>query len=150
MKFNSSTTINAPREQVVQLFMDRKLLAEHQDGFIKKDLISGDYGQDGSVSKIYFKQGKGQMELTETIQSNQLPDSIETFIHHEHMDNNYKCSFIDRGDQTTEYKVEGEYVTVRGFMPKMMMKLFPGMFRKQSEKWMVNFKNFVENYEQMG
>lgn len=31
-----------------------------------------------------------------------------------------------------------------GIMPKLMAKLFPGMFKKQSQKWMDQFKEFVE------
>jgi len=144
MKFNSSVIINASRDRVVELYLDQSQLAEHQDGFLRKETLSGLYPEVNAKSRIYFKQGKSEMELEETVVSSNLPYFLETFIHHKHMDNTYKVSFNALSDGTTEYKVEGEYVAVRGFIPKMMMNLFPGMFKKQPEKWMQNCKKFVE------
>jgi hypothetical protein len=39
---------------------------------------------------MYYKQGKRELELTETITANRLPDSFEASYHHIHMDNTMK------------------------------------------------------------
>ena len=144
MKFNGSIDINLPLEKVVELFKDEKNLKEWQDGFIRKEHINGLEGEKESVSMIYFKHGKQEMELTETITNNDLPHSIEAFYHHKHMDNTLKTSFTSISESVTSYEIDGEYLAFRGFMPKLLATLFPSMFRKQAEKWMHNFKGFCE------
>lgn len=143
MKYKGSIKINKPKELVVQLFADSSHLKEYQDGFVRKELISGSEGKEGAVSKMYYKYGKRDMILTETIISNNLPDSFEAFYHHEHMDNTWKCGFKDLGVNRTLYEYEFEYVRM-SFIPKLMAILFPGMYRRQGEKWMNQFKEFVE------
>jgi len=146
MIFKGAVTINRPRDLVTKLFADPKYLKEYQDGFVSKDLISGDAGKDGAVSRMFFKQGKREMEMTETITANRLPESFEAFYHHQHMDNTMKCHFTEVDENTTHYAYEFEYTRVSWVMPRLMMMLFPGMFRKQGEKWMRQFKEFVERY----
>ena len=147
MKFNGSIEINKPLDKVVELFLDQNNLKEWQEGFVSKKLVSGTDGQKDAVSKIQFKQGKREMELTETITNNNLPHSIEAFYHHEHMDNSLKTSFTAISESVTKYEIDGEYIAFRGFIPKLMAKLFPSIFRKQAEKWVHNFKRFVEEKE---
>lgn len=146
MKFYSSVEINKPREMVVRYFADPQYLGEYQDGFINKELVSGKAGQNDAISKMFYKQGKREMELTETILNNALPEYFEADYHHSHMDNNMKCTFTRVDSKTTLYEAEYEYYRV-AFMPKIMMTLFPGMFRKMGQKWMDQFKTFVERQE---
>jgi len=144
MKFKGVIEINQPLDKVVELFSDPKHLGEYQDGFLRKEKINGAEGEDGAVSKMYYKQGKREMELTETIISNNLPDSFYASYHHKHMDNTLKSSFIALSNTKTRYETEGEYTAFRGFIPKMMALLFPKMFEKQAQKWLDNFKVFAE------
>lgn len=144
MKIIGSKEIEKPRNEVVKYFIDPNYLGEYQDGFIKKELISGEPDKNGAVSKMYYKYGKRDMELTETIVANRLPDSFESFYHHKHMDNTMKCKFIELDHQRTRYEYEFEYTRMNWVMPKLIAILFPGMYRKQGEKWMRQFKEFVE------
>ena len=144
MKFQGSIDINKSRDTVVALFTNPQYLKEYQDGFVKKELVSGEEGQDGAISKIYYKYGSRDMELTETITANQLPDSFDASYHHKHMDNTMKCTFTSLGDNTTRYYYEFEYTRINWFMPKLIAILFPGMYQKQVKKWMKQFKEFVE------
>ena len=145
MKFGSSVESDLPRKKVVALFIDPNNIKEYQDGFVKKELVSGDAGEAGAISKLYFKNGKHEMELTETIISNNLPDSLEAVYHHKHMDNTHVTSFVEISENKTKYVTEGEYTRINWVMPKLMSILFPGMYRKPAEKWMKNFKTFAEN-----
>lgn len=143
MKYSGAIEINKPKELVAQLFADPTHLGEYQDGFIKKELISGEEGENGAVSKLYYKYGKHDMIMTETIKSNNLPDTFEAFYHHQHMDNTWRCTFVDLGINKTRYEYEFEYVRM-SFMPRLMAIFFPGMYKKQGQKWMNQFKEFVE------
>ena len=143
MKFSGSIDIDRPIELVVKFFADPTLLKEYQEGFLRKDLVKGTAGEKGAVSKMYYVQGKGEMELTETVLANNLPDSFEAFYHHKHMDNTLKFTFTALGDGRTRYAYQGEYVRMN-MMPKIISVLFPNMFRKPALRWMQNFKTFVE------
>ncbi|MEM6359738.1 MAG: hypothetical protein AAF731_06580 [Bacteroidota bacterium] len=93
---------------------------------------------------MYYAHGGRNMILTETIVSNELPHSFEAFYHHKHMDNSMKCTFAEIVPNKTQYKYEFEYTRINWFMPRLVAILFPGMYRKQGEKWMNQFKEFVE------
>ena len=104
MKFNGHIEINKPQNKVAELFANPENNKEYQDGFLKKELVSGQAGLDGAVSKMYYKFGKRDMELTETITANRLPDSFEAFYHHSHMDNTMKCKFVPIDANKTRYE----------------------------------------------
>ena len=144
MKFSGSKDINKSRKKVVEYFKNPDYLKEYQDGFVRKELISGIAGENGAISKMYYKYGKREMELTETITNNNLPDVFEASYHHKHMDNTMKCTFTEINETKTRYDYEYEYTRINWFMPKLIAILFPGMYRKQGEKWMNQFKEFVE------
>ena len=144
MKFTCSVTIHKPRKIVVDFFENPDFLGEYQEGFIKKVLISGEVGKENTVSKMYYKMGKGEMELTETILKNDLPNVFLAQYHHKHTDNTMESSFIVLDENTTQYDAEIHYTALRGFMVKTMAFLFPSFFKKQVQKWLTNFKVFVE------
>lgn len=125
-------------------FANPKYLQNYQDGFLRKELISGEAGKEGAVSKMFYKYRKREMVLTETIITNRLPHSFEANYHHKHMDNSLKSTFSDLNENQTRFAWEGEYTAFRGFIPKLMVFFFPKMFEKQAQKWMNNFKEFVE------
>ncbi|MEM9298896.1 MAG: SRPBCC family protein [Bacteroidota bacterium] len=144
MKFKGAIEINKPTQLVAELFADPTNLKEWQDGFVKKELQSGNEGEARAVSKMYYAHGGRNMILTETIVSNELPHSFEAFYHHKRMDNSMKCTFAEIAPNKTQYKYEFEYTRINWFMPRLVAILFPGMYRKQGEKWMNQFKEFVE------
>ncbi len=144
MKIKGFININKPRGEVVKYFADPNYLGKYQDGFVKKELINGEQGRVGAISKMYYKHGKQDMELIETITNNQLPDVFEANFHHKHMDNTMVCRFIVLDDYRTKYEYEFEYTRINWVMPKLMAILFPDMYRKPVEKWMRQFKEFVE------
>jgi len=84
------------------------------------------------------------MELIETIISNNLPDEKKALYVHEHMTNTQTTQFQELSPNQTRYISEVEYTKFNGFMPNLMAKLFPGVFKKQSQKWVNQFKAFAE------
>ncbi|MEK6152540.1 hypothetical protein WIW50_04745 [Flavobacteriaceae bacterium 3-367] len=126
-------------------FINPNFNKDYQDGFIKKELISGVATQVDAKSKMYYTYGKRDMVLTETVLKNELPKSFEAFYSHKHMDNTMKCTFIEIGPEKTEYRYEFVYTRINWVLPKLMAILFPSMYRKQGDKWMKQFKEFVES-----
>ena len=144
LKFTCSVEINKPKESVASYFADPQYLGYYQDGFIGKKLISGNEGDEGAISDMFYKYNNQKMVITETIMSNQLPDYFRGLYTHEHMDNFMISRFVVIDKDWTRYEAEIEYIEFRTFYIKILAKLFPSMFKKQVQKWLDNFKHFVE------
>lgn len=144
MKHKGYIDIDQSLEKVTTIFANPDYLKEYQDGFLRKEHVSGNKGQTGAVSKMYYKYGKREMELEETITKNELPDTFEAHYHHKHMDNTMKCNFSSINDNQTRYEYEYEYTRIDWIMPKLIAILFPSMYKKPAEKWLQQFKAFVE------
>jgi len=145
MQFTCAVTINAPNEKVAAYFSNPKYLKEYQDGFLRKELIFGEQGQVNCISKMYYKQGKREMELTETILKNDLPNEFIAQYHHTFTDNTMSSTFTTLSENETGYDAEIHYTAFRGFIVKVMLYIASNFFKKQSQKWLLNFKLFVEN-----
>lgn len=144
MKFTCSVTINQSRHKVVDYFNNPDYLKEYQKEFIKKELISGEGQQEGSISKLYYKMGKGEMVLTETIIENKLPDYFFAEYYHEHTENTMKTTFTEIDADITKVESEIDYTAFKGFIVKVMAFIAPSFFKKQVQKWLVNLKVFAE------
>ena len=147
MQHKGFIDINQSLNKVAELFANPDNLAAYQDGFISKELVSGIAGEVGAISKMYYKMGKGEMELTETITDNNLPDYFSGQYHHKHTDNTMLCTFKELDNNTTQCDWQIEYTAFRGFIINAMKTLFPSMFKKQVQKWLQNFKVFVEKQD---
>jgi len=146
MKFTVSVTINKPRDIVVKEFYNPENLKNWQDGFLRIEYLEGEPGQTGSTAFMYYKQGGGEMELKETILENKLPESFKGLYEHKHMVNTMNSTFTEVSFNETRYHTEIEYTQFIGFVPKLLAKLFPGLFKKQVLKWMTNMKIFIEKH----
>ena len=150
MKYKGSIMIKKPNNEVAEAFLNPIYLKEYQDGFIKKETVKGNAGQAGAISKLYYKFGRKDMVLTETILLNDLPERFEAHYSHQHMDNTMSCQFVHLDDNTTRYEYEYEYTRINWVLPKLLAILFPGTYRKQGEKWIQQFKEFIEKQKLCG
>ncbi len=140
MKFTCSIDINANIDRVQSVFLDSSTLQQYQDGFRSKTLISGTEGLKGAKSKMVYEK----LELVETILTNNLPDEFLALYEHKHMTNTMKVILIPVENDRTRYVTEIEYTKFNGFVIKVIAKLFPSMFKKQVQKWLEQFKNYIE------
>ncbi len=141
MKFSCSTTINKPIKEVTDAFLDPESMKQSHEGFINKELISGNPNEVGTKYKLIYKK----FEMTETIAANNLPDNFSGLYEHKHMTNTMSSKFEVISENETRFSSEIEYIKFNGFVIKVMAKLFPGMFKKQGEKWLQRFKIYVEH-----
>ena len=144
MKYICQVEIDLNIEKVVELWSDESLFHNWQDGFTSIEHLSGKPNTVGAKSKIIFDD-KHHIELLETIQSINLPHEKTGLYEHIHMTNTNRTTFESIGEGKTMYVSEVEYIKFNGFMIKMFAKLFPSKFKAQSQKWMNQFKVFVEN-----
>jgi hypothetical protein len=106
--------------------------------------LSGTPGTPGAKSKLVFEmRKKGKMEMIETITVRNLPAEFSGVYHAKGVENLVSNKFVPLSDNRTRYISEQEF-RFSGFM-KLIGLLMPGMFKKQSMKYLTDFKNFVES-----
>lgn len=143
MKYNNEVKINAPLEKVVRLFEDENNLPKWQEGFISAEIIEGERGKVGLKSKLRYKMGKREIEMIETITVWDLPQNFTANYEANNVFNTVANHFEAIDENTTRYYTENEFI-FKGVM-KIFAFLMPGAFKKQSQKYLNDFKNFVEN-----
>lgn len=148
MKFTCTVEINRELDRVIELYQDRNHLREWQDGFVSVEDVSGIPGEPGSKSKFVYKGGGKEFDLIETIIVNDLPREFNGLYEAKAMVNTMKTRFFKISSDKTRLESEIEYTAFNGIIPKMMSWLFPGLFKKQTQKWLDQFKDFVERAQE--
>lgn len=144
MKYSCEIVVEASREKCVSLWFDEKRLSEWQDGFLYKNWINGKANEVHSKAYILFEQKGRKLELEELIIDNQLPTSFKGKYTHIHMINTQEVVFTQQGMNQTVIRTDVIYTQFNSLVPKLMARFLPGMFRKQSQKWLDQFKTMVE------
>ncbi|WP_163507465.1 SRPBCC family protein [Fodinicola acaciae] len=153
MKYTTSIEIDLPREKVVQLVSDPEHLPKWLRGLVLHEPVNGVHGQLGTTSRVVFQMGKQRMEATETITRlepadlHAIPSSV--VVHYDReivgqgMWQAQRDRLIDAGPDTTLWESESEF-RFDGLLMRLVGRLMPGSFRKQSLRHMQDFKAFAE------
>lgn len=142
MKYRQEITINKPRKEVVEKFSDPKNMKYWQQGFISMQQINGQLGEEGSQNLLKYKMGKREIEMTETILKNNLPDEFSATYEAKGVYNYQVNRFTPTLEKSTLWITDNEFI-FSGFM-KLFGWFMPGTFKKQTRKYMEDFKAFVE------
>lgn len=142
MKYTSEIEINQPVARVVELFDNADNMSKWMEGLQSFEPISGTHGQVGAKAKLKFKMGKREIEMIETITVRNLPDEFSGTYEAKGVFNVVKNRFVSLPGNRTKYISEQEF-EFKGFM-KIIGFLMPGAFKKQSMKYLADFKKFAE------
>jgi carbon monoxide dehydrogenase subunit G len=143
MKYSCEIEIDKPLDKVIELFDNPDNLDKWMKGLVSFEHISGTPGQVGAKSKLRFKTGNREMEMIETITVRDLPKEFSGTYEAKGMLNIVKNKFISVSENRTRLINEQEF-QLKGVM-KFLAFLMPGMFKKQSMKYLTNFKTFAES-----
>ncbi len=142
MHFTQQIEIDKPIDTVVALYDNPDNLTKWMEGLLSYEHLSGTAGESGAKAKMHFKMGRREIEMVETIITRNLPDEFSGTYEAKGVYNVMKSTFKELSPAKTLYTTENEF-QFTGFM-KLMGFLMPGAFKKQSMKYMVAFKDFVE------
>lgn len=142
MKYTIEIDIDLPRDKVIELFDNPDNMKYWQKGFISLEHISGTPGQEGAKSKLKYKMGNREIEMIETITKRDLPNEFSGTYEAKGVWNLNRNNFIEIAPNKTKWKSEVEF-KFSGFM-KFIAFLMPGSFKKQSMKYLQDFKEFAE------
>lgn len=87
--------------------------------------------------------GKREIEMIETITKRNLPDEFAGTYEAKNVFNIISNKFIEMDQGKTKWVAHNEFI-LKGFM-KLFGLFGPGMFKKQTMKYMKQFKSFAEN-----
>src|SRR5690606_1913628 len=143
MKFTTETDINKPIDKVIELFDNADKMSKWMEGLQSFEHISGTPGQPAAKSKLKFKMGKRDIEMIETITVRNFPDEFSGIYEAKGVNNIVINKFVKVSEDKTKYITENEF-QFKGFM-KIIGFLMPNAFKKQSIKYLNDFKKFAEN-----
>lgn len=143
MKYSTEITIDLPRERVIELFDSQENIFKWMEGLKSFDHLEGEPGQVGAKSEMKFETGKRKIEMTETILERDLPDRFKMSYESPGVYNEVGNFFSEIDSEHTLYRTE-HYFRFDGFGLKVMAFLMPGLFKKQSAKYLNDFKVFAE------
>jgi hypothetical protein len=144
MKYTIEILINKPLAEVVKKIDSTDNLKHWHEGLVSTEHISGTPGEFGAKMKLNYNFGNRQMQLIETITKRNLPDEFHATYNTRGMRNIQQNFFISLGANQTKWRSNCEFQPTSFFM-RTMLFFMPGAFKKQSLKYMTNFKNFVES-----
>ncbi|HCF62925.1 MAG TPA: SRPBCC family protein [Ferruginibacter sp.] len=142
MQYREQIVIEKPLQDVVRHFTNPDTYAEWMKGFIKMEPLSGEPGTPGAKTNFVFKMGNREMTMLETILENNLPHSFKVSFEARGVFNIVVSRFEAQSATSTLY-INDQDFKFSGFM-KIIGWLMPGAFKKQSRKFLEDFKAFVE------
>ena len=142
MKYSCEITINLPRDRVIELFDNPDNMSEWQEGLQSFEPFEGEPGTPGAKSRIHYKMGKRDIKMVETIVTRDLPNEFSATYETDGVWNIVENHFSETPDGKTEWHIDTEF-KCSGFL-KILAFVMPGMFKKQTQKMMSDFKNFAE------
>ncbi|WP_127845207.1 SRPBCC family protein [Psychroflexus aestuariivivens] len=143
MKYKVEINIGLPRQRVVELFDSVENMYKWMKGLQEVKLIEGEPGQVGAKSELHFNMGKRDMIMVETITNKDLPDQISGTYQMGTTLNIQHTYFVKISENSTKMISENEFQMKGAF--KFLGWIMPGLFRKQTEKYLTDFKNFAES-----
>lgn len=143
MKYSCEIIINKPVDEVISKLDSPQNLKHWQAGLIATEHLSGSPGELGAKMRLKYRFGRREMEMTETILKRAFPEEFHASYATKGMRNIQKNFFRSTENGFTQWVSESEFQPTNIRM-RALLFLMPSAFKKQSLKYMSDFKNFVE------
>lgn len=144
LSYTSEIIINKPIATCFSTIVNLDSMKHWQDGLISIEHISGTPREIGSIMILNYQFGNRKMKLTESVTHRENNTAIHFNFDTKMMHNVQKNSFEAIDETTTKWTSENEFFC-RNLKARIMLLLFPKTFKKQTQKYLTNFKNYVEN-----
>jgi len=145
MRYQLELELAAPRERVVELFLDPENIPKWQPSLVGMEPIGDITAREpGAQTRQLHKMGKREVEMIETTTVHNYPDEFCATYESDDVWNLIENRFYESGPETTRWELVSEFRSTN-WMMKVMIVLFPGMFKKQTRTFMDYFKQFVES-----
>ena len=145
MRYTLETDITAPRDRVIEMFLDSENLHKWQPSLVRLETLSdGEPNGPGGRSKQLHRMGKREVEMIATITEHSPPDFFAATYEADDVWNLIENRFTELDESRTRWALTSDFRST-SLMMKVIMLVAPGMFKKQTREFMGYFKEFVEN-----
>ena len=144
MKYTSKIIVELPLDQFMEKMDNSENMKHWQKGLVNCEQLEGNPGEIGAKMKLGYKFKNREMELIETITHKKFPNELNVTYTTKGMKNHVENLFEQTPEGHTKWTSTSEFIP-ENFMMKLMTTFMKGAFRKQSMKYMMDFKNFAEN-----
>jgi len=144
MQFTSEILIESPIEHVIRKMDSAQNMKHWQEGLVNVEHIDGTPKKFGAKIRLRYDFGNRKMEVIETITKQNFPTEFHATYNTIGLRNIQKNYFEATADGHTKWICENEYEPTT-FKMLAMLALMPSAFKKQTKRYMKNFKNFVEH-----
>nr|WP_298794803.1 SRPBCC family protein [uncultured Allomuricauda sp.] len=142
MKYTTEIVIDLPRDEFLKKLDEPENMKHWQRGLVDFELLSENPTQEGAQMRLQYKMGKREFDMVETILKRNLPEELHTTYDTKGVHNIQKNYFKEENGKT-RWVSESEF-QFSGFGMKVIAFLMPGAFKKQSYKYLEDFKAFAE------
>ncbi len=143
MKYITEIEVNVPISEFTKKLDNPENMKHWQKDLISYTHLSGIPGNEGSKMELKYKMGKRELVMIETIIKRNLPHEFHVIYDTKGVHNIQKNYFNAVNENTTKWISETEF-EFSGFFMKLMGFIVPGVFKKQSMKYLKDFKAFAE------
>ncbi|MCX2720141.1 SRPBCC family protein [Lentiprolixibacter aurantiacus] len=143
MKYTSEIIVDVPRTVFIEKLDNPENMVHWQRGLVKYKPLSSNPGEEGAQMELHYKMGKRELVMIETILKRNLPDEMHATYDAKGVHNIQHNYFEIVSPTQTRWRSESEF-QFSGFFMKFMAFLMPGAFKKQSMKYLRDFKAFAE------
>jgi uncharacterized membrane protein len=144
MKYTVEIEINQPIDKVIELFDNFDNMKLWMKGFKGYKHLEGESGQVGAKTELLYKMGKRDVAMIETITERNLPEVFSGIYEAKGVWNKVENNFKSVAENRTKWTAHQEF-KFSNTMMKLMGFFIPGVFKKQSNKYLKDFKHFAEN-----
>lgn len=143
MRFSISIDIARPREQVWRLFTDGARLHEWQETLKSFDVVSGEPGRVGSVTRFTYHEGGRDVEMLETIIEREEGVSFVQRLEAQMMASTMRNGFSSPRADTTRWTLDCD-IGFRGLWQVLGVLMRPLLVRKTRTD-MERFRRLAEH-----
>lgn len=142
MEFCKEIIIDLPREEVIRKLRDSDNFRHWQKNFISYKKLTGNTGQEGSISKFKLKTRKGELSMVETVLKNKLPKEFHVAYDTEGLYHIQKHYFEEDSPTSTHWIIYNELKFSGN--TKLMAPIIQMRVKNNLQQLMKNFKAFAE------
>lgn len=145
MHYQLELEIEAQRDRVVELFLDADNLKNWQPSLVRFEVISaGEFRGVGTQSKQLHRMGTREVDMLATITVDDFPDEFAATFEADDVWNLVTNRFTDQAEGGTLWTLTSDFRSSKWWM-MLLMLVSPGLFKKQTQEFMANFKEFAES-----
>lgn len=143
MKYTCEIIVNLSLIEFMDKFDNAENMKHWQRGLISVEHLSGNPGMVGSKMKLNYGMDNRKMEIIETVTHSNLPHELHNSFSAKGIDNLQENYFKALPNGSTKWASINEFLPLN-FKMRAMLWLMPKAFKKQSMRFMKDFKNFAE------